>query len=82
MRSVERDGTGSLTSDEARIVSLLKDLLHEAEPDANPREPMSARLLTVWGDLFDGVNVWGSIFPFYFPNFSYSEFGKDIQGRR
>ena len=41
-------------------MSLLRDLLFEADPDADVREPMSALLLTVWADQFDGVNVWGS----------------------
>ena len=50
-----------MTLDEARIVSLLKDLLHEADPDADTRDPMSSILLTVWADQFDGVNVWGSM---------------------
>jgi hypothetical protein len=63
LRSVERDGTASLTTDEARIVSLLRDLLFEADPDADTQEPMSALLLTVWADQFDGVNVWGSMSP-------------------
>jgi hypothetical protein len=62
LRSIERDGTASLSNDEARIVSLLRDLLFEADPDANTEEPMSALLLTVWADQFDGVNVWGSKF--------------------
>jgi hypothetical protein len=61
LRSVERDGTASLNTDEARIVSLLRDLLFEADPDAHTSEPMSALLLTVWADQFDGVNVWGSM---------------------
>ena len=68
LRSIERDGTAGLTTDEARIVSLLRDLLFEADPDADAHEPMSALLLTVWADQFDGVNVWGSMslhpFPF------------------
>jgi hypothetical protein len=55
-----------LTIEEAKIVSLLRDLLFEADPDADTREPMSALLLTVWADQFDGVNVWGSIHPFVF----------------
>jgi hypothetical protein len=44
-------------------VSLLRELLFEADPDANTQEPMSSVLLTVWADLFGGVNVWGSIVP-------------------
>jgi hypothetical protein len=63
LRSIERDGTLGLTTDEAKIVSLLRDLLFEADPDADAREPMSALLLTVWADQFDGVNVWGSRSP-------------------
>jgi len=68
LRSIERDGTAGLTTDEARIVSLLRDLLFEADPDADADEPMSALLLTVWADQFDGVNVWGSmsLSPFLF----------------
>jgi hypothetical protein len=62
LRSIEREGTSGLNSEEARIVSLLRDLLFEADPDADTRQPMSALLLTVWADQFDGVNVWGSIF--------------------
>jgi hypothetical protein len=64
LRSIERDSAASLTPDEARIVSLLKDLVHEAEPGADPRDPMSARLLSIWADQFDGVNVWGSKYSF------------------
>jgi hypothetical protein len=61
LRSVERDGTASLTNDEAKIVSLLRDLFFEADPAADTQEPMSARLLNVWADQFGGVNVWGSM---------------------
>jgi hypothetical protein len=64
LRSIEREGTAGLTTEEAKIVSLLRDLLFEADPDADTREPMSALLLTVWADQFDGVNVWGSMHPF------------------
>jgi len=60
IRSIERDGMEGLTNQEAKIVSLLRDLLFEADPDADSRQPMSALLLTVWADQFDGVNVWGS----------------------
>jgi hypothetical protein len=60
LRSIERDGMDGLSNDEARIVSLLRDLLFEADPDADSRSPMSALLLRVWADQFDGVNVWGS----------------------
>jgi hypothetical protein len=68
LRSIERDGTAGLTTDEARIVSLLRDLLFEADPDADAHEPMSALLLTVWADQFDGVNVWGSMSPSSLPS--------------
>jgi hypothetical protein len=61
LRSVERNGTASLTNDEAKIVSLLRDLFFEADPAADTQEPMSARLLNVWADQFGGVNVWGSM---------------------
>jgi hypothetical protein len=61
--SVERDGMGKLTTEEGRVLSLLGDLLHEADPDAEAQQPMSARLLIVWADQFDGVNVWGSTCP-------------------
>jgi hypothetical protein len=64
LRSIERDGMEGLTNEEAKIVVLLKDLLFEADPDADSRQPMSALLLTVWADQFDGVNVWGSTFSF------------------
>ena len=68
-----------MTTEEAKIVSLLRDLLFEADPDADTREPMSALLLTVWADQFDGVNVWGSINPSHIPLiFSYPEFSKDF----
>ena len=60
LRSIERDGTDRLTNQEAKIVSLLRDLLFEADPDADSEQPMSALLLTVWADQFDGVNVWAS----------------------
>jgi hypothetical protein len=63
LRSIERDGMEGLTNQEAKIVSLLRDLLFEADPDADSRQPMSALLLTVWADQFDGVNVWGSTIP-------------------
>jgi hypothetical protein len=63
LRSIERDGISSLSTDEARILALLKDLLHEADPDAKSSVPMSALILTVWADQFDGVNVWGSTIP-------------------
>ena len=63
LRSIERDGMEGLTNQEAKIVSLLRDLLFEADPDADSRQPMSALLLTVWADQFDGVNVWGSTVP-------------------
>jgi hypothetical protein len=63
LRSTERDGMEGLTNQEAKIVSLLRDLLFEADPDADSRQPMSALLLTVWADQFDGVNVWGSTVP-------------------
>jgi hypothetical protein len=61
--SVERYGMGKLTIEEGRVLSLLGDLLHEADPDAEAQQPMSARLLIVWADQFDGVNVWGSTHP-------------------
>ena len=82
LRSIERDGTASLTSDESRIVSLLRDLLLEADPDADTRDPMSSILLTVWADQFDGVNVWGSIL-IHWPLLinSHPESGKDFQSR-
>jgi hypothetical protein len=63
LRSIERDGVEGLTNQEAKIVSLLRDLLFEADPDADSGQPMSALLLTVWADQFDGVNVWGSSVP-------------------
>ena len=61
--SVEQDGIGGLTNEESRVLSLLGDLLHEADPDADSQLPMSALLLVVWADQFDGVNVWGSLAP-------------------
>lgn len=61
--SVERDGISELTNEEGRVLSLLGDLLHEADPDAESQQPMSARILIVWADQFDGVNVWGSNSP-------------------
>jgi len=61
--SIEREGTANLSNEEAKIVSLLRDLLFEAETEADPKLPLSCLLLTVWADQFDGVNVWGSMFP-------------------
>ena len=49
-----------LNNDEARILSLLRGLLFEADPDADTGQPMSALLLTVWANQFDGINVCGS----------------------
>jgi hypothetical protein len=81
LRSIEREGIGSLTTEEARIVSLLRDLLYEADPDADTNDPMSALLLTVWADQFDGVNVWGSDSTLSgFAECSYPEFGENLQG--
>lgn len=60
LRSIERDGMVGLNNNEVRIVSLLRELLFEAHPDADSRHPMSALLLSVWADQFDGVNIWGS----------------------
>lgn len=54
-----------LNNDEVRIISLLRDLLFEADPEADTRHPMSALLLLVLTDQFDGVNVCGSIYPLY-----------------
>lgn len=80
LRSIERDGMDRLTHQEAKIVSLLRDLLFEADPDADTRQPMSALLLTVWADQFDGVNVWASTVPSAsrVDDSSYPLFGQDI----
>lgn len=70
-----------LNNDETRIVSFLRYLLFEADPDADSRQPMSALLLTVWADQFDGVDVWGSIpYSMFLLMNSYSHFGKDFSG--
>jgi len=59
LRSVERDGFENLTEDEEKIVSLLKDLIFEADPDADANQPLSTLLLTVWADAKnDGVSIW------------------------
>jgi hypothetical protein len=59
LQSIERDGTQDLTDDETKILSLLKDLIFEADPDADPTFPLSALLLTVWADAkCEGVTVW------------------------
>jgi hypothetical protein len=77
--SVERDGISELTNEEGRVLSLLGDLLHEADPDAESQHPMSARLLIVWADQFDGVNVWGSTSPrLILLTGSYAESGQDL----
>jgi hypothetical protein len=60
LRSIERDGTAGLTNDEAKIVSLIRDLLFAADSDVDTRQPMSVLLLTILANQFDRANVWGS----------------------
>jgi hypothetical protein len=66
LRSIERYGMVGLNNDEEKVVSLLRDLLFEADPDADTRHPMSVLLLRVWADQFDRVNVWGSNYPSFY----------------
>jgi len=45
-----------------KIGSLLKDLIFEADPDADPTNPLSASFLMVWADAkCEGVSVWDRI---------------------
>jgi hypothetical protein len=61
LRSVERDGYQNLTDDEEKIVSLLKDLIFEADPDADPNQSLAVLLLMVWANAKnDGVSIWDS----------------------
>jgi len=63
LRSIERDGIAGLNNNEEKVVSLLRDLLFEVDPDADTRHPMSASLLLVCANQFDGLNIWGGIPP-------------------
>lgn len=66
LRSIERDGLTCLAADEAKIISLIRDLLLAVDSDADTREPMSVLLLTILADQFEKANVWGSdSFSFY-----------------
>jgi hypothetical protein len=65
LRSVERDGIDSLTEDDIKHLSLIKELIFDADPEADSVYPLSALLLSVWADSkCDGVSVYGSIFLF------------------
>jgi hypothetical protein len=84
LRSIERDEMAVLNTEEARIVSLLRDLLLEADLDVDTRHPMSALLLMVWADQFDGVTVVGSTYIWFLWHtdlFSRPKFGKDFPRR-
>jgi len=62
LRSVERDGYQNLTDDEEKIVSLLKDLIFEADPDTDPNQSLAALLLIVWANAKnDGMSIWDSM---------------------
>jgi hypothetical protein len=59
LRSIENEANANLTEEEAKIVSLLRDLIFEADPDADPAQPLSSSFLMVWADAkCDGVSVW------------------------
>jgi hypothetical protein len=44
-------------------MSLLRNLVFEANPGTESQQPLSSRLLTAWAGRFDRNNVWKSIFP-------------------
>ena len=40
---------------------MLKDLIFEADPDADPNQPLAVLLLMVWANAKnDGVSIWDS----------------------
>jgi len=60
LRSIETEAAGTaLTADEPKIVSLVKELLAEADISVAEDEPLSAATLRVWARTFDDVWVWG-----------------------
>jgi hypothetical protein len=66
LRSIERDGYQNLTDDETKVISLLKDLIFEADTEVDRTQPLSALLLGVWADAkCNGVSIWDSMAPSY-----------------
>jgi hypothetical protein len=64
LRSIENEAVGNtLTPDEQKVVSLVKELLAEADISVAEDEPLSAATLRVWAGTFDDVWVWGCTAP-------------------
>lgn len=64
LRSIENEAVGNtLTPDEQKVVSLVKELLAEADISVAEDEPLSAATLRVWAGTFDDVWVWGCTRP-------------------
>jgi hypothetical protein len=64
LRSIESELPGTVLShDEQKVVSLVKELLSEADISVGDGEPLSAATLNVWAGTFDDVWVWGRNIP-------------------
>jgi hypothetical protein len=64
LRSIENEPPGTiLTSDEQKVLNLLKELLAEADISVNDNERLSAATLNIWAGTFDDVWVWGRTYP-------------------
>jgi hypothetical protein len=60
LRSIENDPPGTLLGrEEQRALSLVKELLAEADFHIGDGERLSAATLKVWAGTFDDVWVWG-----------------------
>lgn len=60
LRSIENDPPGTLLGrEEQKALSLVKELLGEADISIRDGERLSAATLKVWAGTFDDVWVWG-----------------------
>ena len=60
LRSIENQPAGTpLKPDEQKVLTLVKELLAEADISVGDGERLSAATLKVWAGTFDDVWVWG-----------------------
>jgi len=64
LRSIENQPPGTpLKHDEQNVLTLVKELLAEADISVGDGERLSAATLKVWAGTFDDVWVWGCMDP-------------------
>ena len=71
LRSIENEPPGTvLGHDEQKVLTLVKELLSEADISVGDGERLSAATLNVWAGTFDDVWVWGctSLHPEFMAN--------------